>query len=360
MKKASLVLLVVLSLLAASFAPIFAQDALIESVCLVTDIGKVNDGTFNQYAFEGMNLAAADFGLETTYIETTSQTDYALNIQTCLDSGFDAIITVGFLMTDQTIIAAEENPDVFFLGVDQGLTDVSENLVGLVFREDQAGFLAGAMAALVSENGNIAGVYGIPVPAVVKFRNGFEQGARYINPDIVVNGVYIDSFTDPARGAETASQLIAEGADVIFGAGGQTGSGAVSAGAAAGVYVIGVDQDEYYTTFEGGSVQGAEFLITSATKRVDQSVYLSLQALVEGDLEAFAGGGSRVFSADNDGVGFAPANDSDVSEEVTAQVEEILEGLKDGSIETGVDPETGELLDAEAEATEEAEAEGES
>lgn len=350
MKKASLVLLVVLSLVAASFAPIFAQDALIESVCLVTDIGKVNDGTFNQYAFEGMNLAAADFGLETTYIETTSQTDYALNIQTCLDSGFDVIITVGFLMTDQTIIAAEENPDVFFLGVDQGLSDVTENLVGLVFREDQAGFLAGAMAALVTESDNIAGVYGIPVPAVVKFRNGYEQGAYYINPDITVNGVYIDSFTDPARGAETATQLIAEGADVIFGAGGQTGSGAVSAAATAGVYVIGVDQDEYYTTFEGGSVQGAEYLITSATKRVDQSVYLSLQALIDGDLEAFAGGGSRVFSADNDGVGFAPANDADISEEVIAQVEEIFEGLKDGSIETGVDPDTGELLEVEEEA----------
>lgn len=353
--KKYLLVLTVLALLISVVPLVGAQEPLIDSVCLVTDVGKVNDGTFNEFAYDGMVMAVEDFDLESTFIETLSPTDYQPNIQTCIDSEFDAIITVGFLLTDATLAAAQENPDIYFIGIDMGFEEAPENLVGVQFREDQSGFLAGAMAALMSESGTVAGVYGIPVPAVVKFRNGFEQGAMYINPDIDVRGVYIDSFTDSARGAETALQLINEGADVIFGAGGQTGSGAILEAAGQGVYVIGVDQDEYFSTFGGGETPGAEYLISSAVKRVDQGVYLSLQSLVEGNAEEFYDeDGNRVFAAENDGVGFAPAHDADVPEEVTAEVESILEGLKDGSIETGVDPVTGELLSEMPEATEEA------
>ena len=352
-------LMILMLVLLVGIVPAFtvsAQDPLIESVCLVTDVGKVNDGTFNEFAFDGMQAAADDFDLESTFIETTAQTDYAANIQTCLDSGFDAVITVGFLISDATLAAATDNPDVYFIGVDQGFAEPPENLVGAQFREDQSGFIAGALAALMSESGTVAGVYGLEVvPAVVKFRNGFEQGAMYINPDISVRGVYMQSFVDPAGGAEAASQLIGDGADVIFGAGGQTGSGAIQAAAADDVYVIGVDQDEYFSTFGGGESPGAEYLISSAVKRVDQAVYLSLQSLVEGSADEFYDeDGNRAFSAENEGVSFAPPHDADVPEEVTEQLNEILEGLKDGSIETGVDPVTGELLDMMMEATEEA------
>lgn len=355
MVKKYLLVLTILALLISVVPLVGAQEPLIDSVCLVTDVGKVNDGTFNEFAYDGMVMAVEDFDLESTFIETLSPTDYQLNIQTCIDSEFDAIITVGFLLTDATLAAAQENPDIYFIGIDMGFEDAPANLVGVQFREDQAAFLVGAMAAMMSESGTVAGVYGIPVPAVVKFRNGYEQGAMYVNPDIDVRGVYIDSFTDSARGAETALQLILEGADVIFGAGGQTGSGAILEAAGQGVYVIGVDQDEYFSTFGGGETPGAEFLITSAIKRVDQGVYLSLQSLVEGAADEFYDeDGNRVFSAENDGVGFAPSHDADVPEEVIAEVESIFEGLKDGSIETGVDAVTGELLSEMPEATEEA------
>jgi basic membrane lipoprotein Med (substrate-binding protein (PBP1-ABC) superfamily) len=333
-----LVALVVLSLVPA----LSAQDSLIESLCLVTDVGRVNDGTFNEFAYNGMLRAADDFGLEATAIETTAQTEYEGNIQTCIDSGFDVVITVGFLIQDATLAAAEANPDVYFIGIDQGFEMAPANLVGVLFREDQAGFLAGAMAAQMSESGTVAGVYGIPVPAVVKFRNGYEQGARYINPDIVTQGIYIDNFVAPDRGATAAQDLIGEGADVIFGAGGSTGSGAIQEGARQGVYVIGVDQDEYFTTFGGGETPGAEFLITSAMKRVDQGVYVPIEGLVGGSDASF--GGNQVLSALNDGISFAPSHDSDVPEEVTAQVQAIFEGLKAGTIVTGVDPVSGELL----------------
>jgi basic membrane lipoprotein Med (substrate-binding protein (PBP1-ABC) superfamily) len=189
----------------------------VESICLVTDVGKVNDGTFNQFAYEGFKRAADDFDLDSTYIETTAQTDYANNINTCISEGYNVVITVGFLITDATAAAAAANPSVHFVGVDQGYAEPLPNLVGIQFREDQAGFLAGAMAALMSKSGTIAGIYGIAVPAVVKYRNGYEQGAKYINPDIKTLGVYIDSFVAPDRGATAAEQFIGEGADVIFG-----------------------------------------------------------------------------------------------------------------------------------------------
>jgi len=340
--KRLLFVLALLSLVALAAAPmISAQDPLISRVCLITDVGKVDDGTFNQFAYEGMVRAGEDLGLETTYIETLAQADYATNMQTCIDSGFEAIVTVGFLMTDATVAAAAENPDVYFIGIDQFFAEPTPNLLGVNYREDQSGFLAGVMAALVSESGKIGGVYGIPVPAVVKFRNGFEQGAKYINPDIEVQGVFIDSFTDSARGGETADQLIADGVDVVFGAGGQTGSGGILKAAEEGVYVIGVDQDEYLSTFGNGTTPGAEFIISSAMKRVDQGVYLPLEELVSGDASSF--GSVRVLSAANDGVAFAPAHDSDLSEEVTAQVQAVFDALKAGTLVTGVDPNSGEL-----------------
>jgi len=132
------------------FAPaVLAQDA-VESVCLVTDIGRINDGTFNQFAYEGMVRAVEDFGLDSTFIETQAQTDYAANIQTCLDEGYDIIVTVGFLLADATAQYAAENPGTFFVGVDQFVANPLPNYVGIQFREDQAGFLVGAMAALLT------------------------------------------------------------------------------------------------------------------------------------------------------------------------------------------------------------------
>ena len=132
-----------------------------------------------------------------------------------------------------------------------------------------------------------------------KFRNGYENGVAYACPDCKVIGVYIDSFVDPARGKAAAESQIAEGADIIFGAGGPTGSGGISGAAQQGVWVIGVDQDEYLTTFKGGEQAGADKLLTSAGKRVDVAVYNAIKAAV-GDTFV---GGTVIFDASMDGVG---------------------------------------------------------
>jgi basic membrane protein A len=326
---------------------------LITSVCLVTDQGGIDDGNFNALANNGMQRAAADFGLQATVIESSVAADYAPNIQSCIDSGANVIVTVGFLMEEATLTAATANPEVYFVAIDQSFTDHPTNLVGTTFREDQAGFLAGVMAALVTETDIIAGVYGIDVPAVVKFRNGYEQGARYINPEITVLGQYTDSFVNAALGATIAEQFIGEGADVVFGAGGGTGTGGIQYAAAEGVKVIGVDQDEYYSNFDAGQSPGAENLITSALKSVDVGVYNMIAGLVGAEGFEFLGGDNYLLEAANDGIGFAPAHDADVPEEVTAQVQAVFELLKSGELETGVDYVTGALLGAE-EATEEA------
>lgn len=345
MKKFIVVLsLVILALSAAPLA--FAQDG-IESVCLVTDLGRVNDGTFNQFAHEGAVAAEDEYDLEYKFIETQAETDYEANIQTCIDEGFEAIVTVGFLIADSTFAAAEANEDVYFIGVDQFVTEGPTNYVGIQFREDQSGFLAGVLAALVAESmesDTVAGVYGIDIPPVKKFRNGFEQGAMYINPDINLLGVYIDDFVAPDRGASAAEQFIGEGASVIFGAGGPTGTGGILAAAQQDVYVIGVDQDEWVTSFGEGETPGSEFIISSAVKRVDVGVFDMIAALVEGDMDAFPGGEVYLMDAALNGVGLAEKHEADIDDEIYEQVAEVTELLIEEEISTGVDPVSGDLM----------------
>lgn len=313
-------------------------------VGLVTDVGKVNDGTFNQYAYEGMLKASEEFGLDNAFIETQQPTDYEKNVVQFVDEGYNMIVTVGFMMGETTQKVAEANPDLKFAIVDFAYDPPIPNVMGLVFREDQSGFMAGVLAGLMSQSKTVGIVAGMEIPAVKKFRNGYENGVKYICPDCNALGVYIDSFTDPARGKAAAESQIAEGADVIFGAGGPTGSGGILGAAQQGVWVIGVDQDEYYTTFKGGSEAGADKLLSSAMKRVDVAVYTAIKEAYDGTFE----GRTAMFDAAVDGVKLAPFHDTEsaVPDEVKAKLDETFQMLADGSLETGVDPVTGDLLGA--------------
>ena len=344
--KKCIALLCLFALMIAAAPLALAQDG-VETLCLVTDLGRVNDGTFNQFAHEGATAGADEYDLEYKFIETQAETDYEANIQTCIDEGFEVIITVGFLIADATNAAAADNDGVYFLGVDQFVMDGPTNYVGIQFREDQSGFLAGVLAAQVAasvESDTIAGVYGIDIPPVKKFRNGFEQGARHINPDINTLGVYIDSFVARDRGASAANQFIGEGASVIFGAGGPTGTGGIVAAAQAEVYVIGVDQDEWVTSFGAGETEGSEYIISSAMKRVDQGVYDMVAALAEGDMDAFPGGGVYLMDVALNGVGLAEMHEADIDAAFFDVVAEVTQMMIDGEISTGVDPISGDLM----------------
>ena len=326
-----------------------AKDAGVEApagytVRLVTDIGKVDDQTFNQYAYEGMKAAEECFGFETSFIETASEADYEENINTALEGDPEVLITVGFLLTDDTGAAAAAHPNTSFIGIDQFFADetgapaYSDNYVGVLFNEDEGGYMAGVLAASLSESGIIGVVGGREdVPPVVKLVNGYEVGAKSVNPDIQVLKIYNESFTAPDKGASDAQQFIGEGADVIFGAGGLTGSGGVSAATQQGVWGIGVDQDEYFSTFDGGAAPGAEKLASSAVKRVDLGVFVQIVNALKGE---FAGG-IFALTAANDGITYAPPHDAAVPEDALAAVEAARQGLADGSITTGLDPATG-------------------
>jgi basic membrane protein A len=212
-------------------------------VGMVTDVGKIDDKSFNQSAWEGLQQAKTDKVADwVQYIETTDAKDYAKNIATFADAGYDAIITVGFNLGEATAAAAIAYPAIYFIGVDQfqawpydtDTTNDIANLSGLNFPEDQAGFLVGALAAMMTQTGKIGSVCGTDaVPPVWRFGEGYRAGAAYIDPAVEVYVVYHSdvgfdkTFTDPEWGATTADSMIANGADVIFGAGGKTGNGAV-------------------------------------------------------------------------------------------------------------------------------------
>ncbi len=308
------------------------------TVNLVTDIGKIDDRTFNQYAYEGMKAASDCFGFKTSFIETASEADYAKNIDTSLQSKPDAIVTVGFLLADATLAAAKAHTDTDFIGVDQFQKEYPANYTGIQYNEDEGGYLAGVLAASLSKSGVIAVVGGRKdVLPVVKLVNGYTAGAKSVNPDIEVKSVYNESFSDPAKGASDANQFIGDDADVIFGAGGKTGSGGVQAAATKGVWGIGVDQDEYFSTFDGGKAPGAKFLASSAVKRVDLGVFNEIVKILDGSFQ----GGLYALTTANGGITYAPFHDADIPAAVKTKLEETRKGLADGSIKTGLDPATG-------------------
>ena len=303
-------------------------------VALVTDVGKIDDRTFNEYAYKGMLRAAREFGLKSSFIETQQPTDYEKNIEQFINEGFNVIITVGFMLGDATATMAQKYPDTRLIIVDFAYNPPIKNVLGLVFAEDQSGFLAGALAGLMTKSKIVGMVAGKEIPPVIKFRKGYQAGVKYVCPDCEVLGVYIDSFTDPARGKTAALSQMDEGADVIFGAGGLTGSGAILGAAQAGAWVIGVDQDEYTTTFKKGKAPGADKILSSAMKRVDVAVYNAVKAAVQGGFK----GGVYVSDMTRGGLGLAPFHKADgsIPPEVKAALEEIADDLSTGKLKTGV------------------------
>jgi basic membrane protein A len=236
-------------------------------------------------------------------------------------------------MADATVEAAGKFPDVDFIGVDQFQGAPLENVTGLIFPEDKSGFLAGALAAMMTKTNTIAAVLGTDlVPPVVAFKEGYEGGAEYINPDVNIISTYhpggLDvAFTDPEWGATTAKQAMDQGADFVFGAGGKTGNGAlIEVAGNEGVYCIGVDSDQWETVPEAHPC-----LISSAMKLITPGVTGLIKNSVEG---SFPGGNFL------GPVGLAPFHDheDDVPQEVKDQLEAINSGLDDGSISTGYNP----------------------
>ena len=298
----------------------------------VTDVGRIDDQSFNQASWQGIQNAIKKLGLTEdcySYIETKDTADYMTNIETFAKDDYDIIVTSGFLITDTTREAGDKYPNIKFIGTDQLQLDTKPNVVGVLFWEDQAGYLAGALAGLMTKTNVIAGVYGTnTVPPVVRYRIGYELGAKAVNPDVEVLGAYHPgtpdvAFYDPTWGGETAQTMMDQDADVVFGAGGDTGNGALIAFCNAGLPVIGVDLDQYTTLPEVKAC-----IMSSAVK--------DLIAAVEDQVLAAAGQSTWTPGNYYGQLYLAPFHEWEdkIPAEVKTQLTEIAAQIKAGEIVT--------------------------
>ena len=307
-----------------------------ETFCigLVLESGTVEDGAFNEAAWTGVQEAAEATGGVAEFLESSDPSSYAANLSNFADRGFDVVVASAVAAPQATIAAAEEFPTTQFIGISQDMSAGPINTTGLVFRDDEAGYAAGYLAGLMTQSGVVGAVLGSEdVLPLRRFGEGYRLGAEAARPGATVimsyNNDSADSFNDPSWGSETAAQQVADGADIIFGAGGTTGIAAleVVAGqpsAGASLFCIGIDIDQYYTV-----PQARPCLLTSAEKRIASGVRdvvigihsgVTLDRNVEGE------------------IGLAPYHDleSVVPNNVKQEMDVVVAGLIDGSIATGV------------------------
>ena len=309
-------------------------------VGLVTDVGKLSDKSFNFDSYQGVVKAQQDSSLcvQGRAIESSSEDDYPKNIGLFVDQKYDVIVTVGFKLGDATIAAAKANPGIKFIMVDNAdFTDKTppSNLLGLLFKEDQPGYLAGVLAGQLTKTNTLGVVAGLQsVPPVVHYVEGFKNGAKSVNSAVKVLTIYqpesgAKDFNDPDWGKQQALTFFGQGADIVFGVGGNTGNGALVAAKEQGKKCIGVDVDQYISYPEVDSC-----LITSAEKHLDVAVKAAIADVVHGSFTP----GVKTFDIKNDGIGLAPYHqfDSQISSDVKAKVTQAESGLKNGSITTGV------------------------
>jgi basic membrane protein A and related proteins len=303
--------------------------------CEVTDTGGVDDKGFNQIAHEGLLQAETELGVATDLLESTTDADYAPNLQSFVEKGCNVIVTVGFLLADATKAAAEANPTVQFAIVDSNTS--APNVQGLTFATDQPSFLAGYMAAATTKTGVVGTFGGINIPPVAIFMQGFAKGVEYYNAqkgtsvkvlgwDIAKqDGTFSGDFQDQTKGTSIAKSMSDEGADIIFPVAGPVGLGAsqFAMDSAGKVKIIGVDVDMSIS-----NPTQAEVYVASVLKKIDAAV---LQA-VKDALAKTGGGTDYLGTLENGGVGVAIT--STITPELQAELDAVTAGIIDGSIVT--------------------------
>ena len=333
-KRSLLVLaLVVVMLAATACAPAPTETAF--KAGMVTDIGGIDDASFNATSWHGMELAADKLGIEVQYLESQQQTDYAANITQFLDQGYNIIVTVGFLLGDDTETFAKDNPDTDFAIVDYAYETTYDNLLGLTFSTDQAAFMAGYAAAAMTQTGKVGTFGGIEIPTVTIFMVGYENGVNYYNEqhgtnvEVLGMDLFVGNFESTDDGRRAGEDLISEGADIIMPVAGPVGLGTAAAVQEnPGTMLVGVDTD--------WCVSAADFcpvVLTSVMKNMDVAVENAVTAAYNGDFQ----GGVYVGTLENDGVGLAPFHEfeSALPAGLTDELAQVQAGLIDGSISTG-------------------------
>ncbi len=285
---------------------------------MVTDVGGVNDKSFNETSWEGLQRLAADnANVEVNYLESKTDADYQTNIETFVDEEYDLIICVGFMLQDATQAAAEAYPDQKFAIVDS-FVDLP-NVASLGFAQHEASYLVGIIAGMVTESNTVGYVQGMVFDVMNEFGVGFISGVKSVNPDAEILQFNANNFGDATIGSTAATDMITRGADVIYHAAGGTGNGVIEAAQTNDIYAIGVDKDQ--------SSLAPEHVISSAMKRVDNACYEVSMQVVNGE---FAGG-SLYFDLTNEGVGIAPSQDL-IPADVLAAVDEATAAIIAGDV----------------------------
>jgi basic membrane protein A and related proteins len=295
------------------------------SACLVTDIGGLNDKSFNHLAYVGL-LHAERAGIKGRVIQSKSESDYIPNLKACVQSGAGVTVAVGFLMTDAMDAIAQAYPKNKFAIVDVDVTSMKhkpKNVEGLLFREQQAGYLVGYAAGLWAKqiHGKAVGsVGGLKIPPVDRYIAGYQYGAQKADPGIKTLNDYSQDFVAQAKCKEKALNQISQGSVVEFQVAGQCGLGVLDAAHGKGIFGIGVDADQGYL---------GSWVMTSALKRVDVAVYNSIQAANHG---ALLGGQNKQFGANIGGVGYGKWS-ARVPASIKSEVARQYKLLKAGEIQ---------------------------
>jgi len=290
-------------------------------VAMVTDVGGVNDQSFNQSAWEGLQRAEKEIDIKASYLESTQDADYKPNMETLFDAGNELIWGIGFKMADVLSELATMNTEQKYAGIDCFFEAPTPNLVGVLFREQEPSYLVGYIAGKMTKTNKVGFVGGMDFFVIHKFHYGFLAGVKEGNPDCEVLVQYADSFTDAAKGKAIANQMYKNGADIIFHAAGGVGDGVIEAAKEQNKYAIGVDKDQ--------NSLAPDNVITSAMKRVDNAIYNLTKTLVEG---TFPGGTNVVYGLKEGGVGIAPTSYKHVSAEILEEVKGLEAKIIAGEI----------------------------
>lgn len=291
-------------------------------VAMVTDVGGVNDQSFNQSAWEGLKRAKKELGTKIAYKESKQDADYAPNMETITDAGFDLIWGIGFLMGDAIKSTAQINPDQKYAIIDFSYgPETPKNVSCVVFQEEQPSFLVGYIAGKMTRTNKVGFVGGIKFPLIEKFEYGYMAGVKLANSKCEVLRQYAESFTDAAKGKAIANNMYQQGADIVFHASGGVGDGVIEAAKEKEKWAIGVDKDQNFLAPDN--------VLTSAMKRVDNAIFDMVKKLTRGE---FKGGQTVVYSLSNDGVGIAPTSSKHVPEQILAEVDALTKKIKEGKI----------------------------
>jgi basic membrane protein A len=298
-------------------------------VGLVTDIGGLNDKSFNHLAYVGLERAVAQLGIKGDVKESHSGDDYVPNLTAFASQGYNLVIAVGFLMGSAVGQVSAQFPNTKFAIIDSTPTDANgntvqrSNVVSLLFKEQEAGALVGVIAGMLEKSGQtkgkantISAVGGISIPPVNHYIAGYKWAATMEDPGIKVLVGYSNDFTDPTKCAGVADGQIAAGSDIVFQVAGGCGNGALQAAGQKGVYSIGVDNDQKDVD---------PSVIASAVKKVDVATFDAIKSVVDGTFTS----GPSYFDLQNGGVGYAPGNltlSSDIMTEVTNMENKIKSG----------------------------------